>query len=112
MIKPSNGLLMFASHIVLVSGALFLAGCGGTSYWDTSLDPTKLQGKSHVWFEKNWGKPSSKVQRFFGGETWIYFRIAGEERPFSFFDDGPNECQISLDFGKEGNLEASGYFGC
>ena len=112
MIKLSNGLLMFASHIVLVSGALFLAGCGGTSYWDTSLDPTKLQGKSHVWFEKNWGKPSSKVQRFFGGETWTYFRIAGEERPFSFFNDGPNECQISLDFDKEGKLGDSDYSGC
>ena len=103
---------MSIPHIVLVCVAIFFAGCRGNPYLDSSLGPAKLQGKSQAWFEDNWGNPSAKAKRFFGGETWIYFRIAGEERPFSFFNDGPNECQISLDFGKEGNLEASGYFGC
>ena len=66
---------MSIPHILLFGGALFLAACGGISHWDTSLDRAELQGKSQAWFEDNWGNPSAKAKRFFGGETWVYFRI-------------------------------------
>ena len=103
---------MSISHILFFCGALFLAACGGISHWDTSLDRADLQGKSQAWFEKNWGKPGAKAQRFFGGETWIYFRITGKKKPLLFFYDGPSDCQVSLDFDKEGKLKDSDYFGC
>ena len=99
-------------HILLFGGALFLAACGGSSYWDTSLDRAELQGKSQAWFEENWGRPSAKAQRFFGGETWIYFQITGKTPPLLFFYDGPSDCQVSLDFDKEGKLKDSDYSGC
>jgi len=99
-------------HILLFGGALFLAACGGSSYWDTSLDRAELQGKSQAWFEENWGRPSAKAQRFFGGETWIYFQITGKNPPLLFFYDGPSDCQVSLDFDKEGKLKDSDYSGC
>ncbi|MDA0739748.1 MAG: hypothetical protein O2999_12015 [Nitrospirae bacterium] len=103
---------MFVPPIILISAILLLAGCGGNPYLDASLNPSELQGKHQAWFEENWGKPSAKAQRFFGGETWTYFRIAGGKKTFPFFNFEPNECQISLDFDKEGKLEDSDYSGC
>ena len=81
---------------------LLCAGCGGNPYLEASLDPAKFEGKDQAWFEENWGKPSAKSSRFFGGESWIYSRIAGGETTFPFFNFSPNQCQISLDFDKEG----------
>ena len=58
--------------------SLALTGCGGSNpYLEQSLKPAELQGKDKAWFEKNWGAPSGKATRFFGGETWTYYRIAG-----------------------------------
>ena len=105
-------LLMSIPRIALFSVVLFFVGCGGTSYWDSPLDSAELQGKSQAWFEENWGTPSAKAQRFFGGETWVYFRIAEQKKTFSFFNYESNDCQISLDFDKGGKLEDSGYSGC
>ena len=103
---------MSIPHVVLVCAAIFFAGCRGNPYLDASLGPAKLQGKSQAWFEDNWGNPSAKAKRFFGGETWAYFRIAGGKKTFTFFNYEANECQISLDFDKEGKLEDSSYSGC
>lgn len=94
--------------------ALLLAGCGGGNpYLDATLKPAELQGKDKAWFEKNWGAPSGKATRFFGGETWIYFRIAGgTSSRFGDFNYTPNQCQITLKFGKDEKLDDSSYSGC
>jgi hypothetical protein len=101
-------------RIYLVVGMLGLlcAGCGGNPYLEASLDPAKFEGKDQAWFEENWGKPSAKSSRFFGGESWIYSRIAGGETTFPFFNFSPNQCQISLDFDKEGKLDDYEYTDC
>lgn len=99
----------FACIIVL---AIFIISCGGNPYLDASLKPAELEGKPQSWFEEQWGKPSAKSKRFFGGETWTYFRIAGGKSSAPFWNFAPNECQINLDFDKEGKLEDSDYSGC
>lgn len=88
------------------------AGCGGNPYLDASLDPAKFEGKDKAWFEENWGKPSGKSARFFGGETWMYSRISGGESRFPYFNFSPNQCHINLDFDKEGKLEDYDYTDC
>ncbi|RMH06553.1 MAG: hypothetical protein D6704_07135 [Nitrospirae bacterium] len=88
------------------------SGCSGNPYLEASLDPAELQGKSQAWFEEHWGKPSGKAKRFFGGETWVYSRIAGGRSSLPFFNFSPNECEISLDFDKDGMLEDYSYSGC
>jgi len=103
---------MSIPHLLLIPAFLLLTGCGGNPYLDASLDPAELEGKSQAWFEENWGKPNAKSKRFFGGETWTYFRIAGGKQAFPFFNYEPHECQISLDFDKEGKLEDADYSGC
>ena len=47
-----------------------------------------------AWFEKNWGTPSGKAPRFFGGETWTYYRIAGGKSGPPLFNFTPNQCEI------------------
>lgn len=89
-----------------------LAGCGGNPYLDASLNPAELEGKDKAWFEKNWGEPTGKSARFFGGETWTYFRIAGGKTSALLGQYTPNECQITLKFDKEGRLGSSSYSGC
>lgn len=97
--------------IVAILG-LFLGACGGNPYLDASLDPAVMEGKSQAWFEENWGNPSGKSARFFGGETWVYSRISGGETRFPFFNFSPNKCQIILDFDKEGKLDDYSYTDC
>ena len=91
---------------------LILVGCGGNPYLDASLKPAELQGKDKAWFEENWGQPSGKSPRFFGGETWTYYRIAGGKTSGPFSNYTPNECQITLKFDKEGKLGDYSYSGC
>lgn len=91
---------------------LLLAACGGNPYLEASLKPAELQGKDMAWFEKNWGEPSGKSPRFFGGETWTYFRIAGGKTGPPFFNFAPNQCQVTLKFGKDGRLSSYSYSGC
>ena len=99
--------------ILLVCFAFILTGCGGGNpYLDASLKPAEMTGKDKTWFEEHWGKPSGKAPRFFGGETWTYFRIAGGESKAPFWNYTPNECQITLDFDEEDKLEDYTYSGC
>ncbi len=93
---------------LLIVGVL-AGGCGGNPYLDASLEPAELEGKSQAWFEDNWGSPSGKAPRFFGGETWTYFRIAGGKTGPPFWNFSPNTCEITLDFDKEGKLSDSSY---
>ncbi len=91
---------------------MVLAGCGGNPYLDASLKPAELEGKDKAWFEKNWGSPSGKSPRFFGGEKWTYFRIAGGTSGPLSFNFSPNQCQITLKFDKEEKLDSYSYSGC
>jgi hypothetical protein len=96
--------------IVLWSLSVLLIGCSSNPYLEASLKPAEMQGKDKAWFEKNWGAPDGKAPRFFGGETWTYYRIAGgKSGPFSF---SPNQCQITLKFDKEEKLSDYSYSGC
>ena len=84
---------------ILFLGTLVAGGCGAASHQEAPLDPTALNGKSQAWFQEHWGAPGAKSKRFFGGETWAYFRPLAE-------------CHIRLDFDRKGHLEDSGYSGC
>ena len=53
-----------------------------------------------------------KAARFFGGETWTYYRIAGGKSSLPLFNFSPNQCQITLKFDKEEKLSDYGYSGC
>jgi hypothetical protein len=103
-----SGLRSFLAVLAL----MLLAGCGGNPYLDASLDPAKLEGKDQAWFEKNWGPPSGKAPRFFGGETWTYFRIAGATSSPFRLSSTPTQCQITLKFGKDEKLADYSYSGC
>ncbi|MFQ5991343.1 MAG: hypothetical protein ACE5NA_02800 [Nitrospiraceae bacterium] len=96
----------------LLLAVVLIAGCGGNPYLEASLEPAEFEGKEQAWFEENWGAPTGKSTRFFGGETWTYYRIAGGQTrpPFSNFD--PNQCQITLKFDKEKKLSSYSYSGC
>ncbi|MBM4135046.1 MAG: hypothetical protein FJ245_14940 [Nitrospira sp.] len=97
--------------IGLVLALALLVGCGGGNpYLDATLKPAEFEGKDKGWFEKNWGDPSGKAPRFFGGETWTYFRIAGAQS--GLFNFAPNQCQITLKFGKDERLSSYSYSGC
>lgn len=98
--------------IVVLLATMLVTGCGGNPYLDASLKPAELEGKDKAWFEKNWGAPSGKSPRFFGGETWTYFRIAGGQSGPPLFNFSPNQCQITLKFSKEDKLSSYSYSGC
>jgi hypothetical protein len=99
-------------YVVIGLFACLCIACGGNPYLDASLDPAKFEGKDKAWFEEHWGKPSGKSARFFGGESWVYTRIAGGERRFPFFNFAPNKCQIVLYFDKEDRLDDYKYRDC
>jgi hypothetical protein len=99
--------------ILLMTAVLAVAGCGGGNpYLDASLKPAEMEGKDKAWFEKNWGAPSGKSPRFFGGETWTYFRIAGATTGTFRFTPTPTQCQITLKFDKADKLSDYSYSGC
>ena len=98
--------------IVVLLAVMLVTGCGGNPYLDASLKPAELEGKDKAWFEKNWGAPSGKSPRFFGGETWTYVRIAGGQSGAPLFNFSPNQCQITLKFSKEDKLSSYSYSGC
>ena len=87
-------------------------GCAATSSRNASLNPDDLTGKPHTWFAEHWGAPRAKSKRFFGGETWVYFRIDGGAHSAPFFNRAPHECQIHLTFNREGVLEQAAQSGC
>lgn len=89
--------------------SLVTACGGGNPYLEASLKPAELQGKDKAWFEKNWGAPAGKASRFFGGETWTYYSIAGGKSGLPLFNFKPNECQITLKFDKDEKLSDYSY---
>jgi len=91
---------------------VILAGCSSNPYLDASLKPAELEGRDKAWFEEHWGPPSGKAPRFFGGEKWTYFRIAGGSSGGLGFNYAPNQCQITLKFDKEGKLDDYNQSGC
>ncbi len=104
---------MMRGRIVgLLLAVILAAGCGGNPYLEASLDPAELQGKPQSWFEENWGAPSGKASRLFGGEKWIYYRIAGGTTSPPFFNFAPNECKIELYFDKQEKLSSYDTPGC
>ncbi|HEU4685983.1 MAG TPA: hypothetical protein VFS39_15865, partial [Nitrospira sp.] len=96
----------------LLTFSVLLTGCSSNPYLEASLKPAEMQGKDKAWFEKNWGTPDGKAPRFFGGETWTYFRIAGGKSGAPLFNFSPNQCQITLKFDKEDKLSDYSYSGC
>jgi hypothetical protein len=99
-------------YVVAVLMASIMIGCGGNPYLDASLDPAEMEGRSQEWFLENWGKPNGKSARFFGGESWVYTRIAGGKTRWPFSKFTPNKCQIILNFNKEGRLDNYKYTDC
>lgn len=98
--------------LIGVTALMLLVSCmGGNPYLETSLEPAKARGETAAWFEKEWGMPSSKASRWFGGEVWTYTRIAGGKRTFlGNFD--PRTCTITLKFDDERKLASYKYSGC
>jgi hypothetical protein len=92
--------------------SVVFAACSHNPYLEASLEPAEFQGKDKAWFEKNWGPPDGKTARFFGGEKWIYHRIAGGKSALPLFNFEPHECQITLFFDKEDRFTDSSYSGC
>ena len=96
----------------LVVAGMLMTGCGGNPYLEASLKPAELEGRDKAWFEENWGSPSGKAPRFFGGERWTYVRIAGGKTGPPFWNFSPNVCEITLKFDKAGKLDDHSSSGC
>jgi hypothetical protein len=79
--------------------SLLVACAGNNPYLEASLKPAELQGKD-------------KASRFFGGETWTYYRIAGGKSGPPLFNFTPNQCQITLKFDKDEKMSDYSYSGC
>jgi len=105
--KASPSLLCLMLLVALGSG-----GCGTPPHQEAPPASAEIKGKSQAWFQERWGKPGAKSKRFFGGETWVYFRLSGGQSSFPFSNMDPAKCHIRLDFDKQGKLEDSGYSGC
>lgn len=96
---------------ILLAFLLLTTACSSNPYLEQTLKPAAQRHESRDWFEKEWGKPSGASKRFWGGETWTYYRIAGgSQRILGGLD--PYECEIKLDFDKEGKLDDYSYSGC
>jgi hypothetical protein len=97
--------------VIILAVLLMAAGCASNPYLEQTLKPAAQRQESTAWFEKEWGKPSGTSKRFWGGETWTYYRIAGgTSRVLGGIN--PHECEIELYFDKEGKLEKYDYSGC
>lgn len=97
----------------LIGGILTLAvmvGCSHNAYLEQSL--SGAMGKDKAWVEKQYGNPNTKSTRFFGGESWMYYRIAGGKSSLPLFNFTPNECQITFKFDKEDTVTDYSYSGC
>lgn len=95
---------------MLVVLALLTAGCSHNAYLEQSL--SGAIGRDKAWVEKQYGSPNAKASRFFGGETWTYYRIAGGKSSLPLFNFTPNECQITMKFDKEDRVTDYSYSGC
>lgn len=96
--------------MILIACAL-LAGCGGGNpYLNMSLN--EMEGKDKTWVEKNYGEPSGKTARFFGGETWTYFRVSGGKTGPILGNHTPIQCQITIKFDRDGKVSSTDSSGC
>ncbi len=94
----------------LLAIGVMASACSHNPYLEQSL--TRYQGKDKAWIEKELGTPDVKASRFFGGEKWIYNRIAGGSAGPPLFNFKPNECQTILYFDKDDRVSDTGYSGC
>ena len=85
--------------------------CSSNPYLEQSLAPAAQRHETKEWFEKEWGKPSGTSPRFWGGEEWTYYRIAGGTERF-LGGINPHDCEIKLYFDKHGQLDDYSYSGC
>ena len=96
-------------HLAMILGLVALTvGCASNPYLEQSLKPAAQRHESKEWFEKEWGKPSGTSKRFWGGETWTYYRIAGGTARI-LGGINPHECEITLKFDKEGKVDDYSY---
>jgi hypothetical protein len=102
-------MMMRRAFSILVTIFLTMA-CSHNPYLEQSL--TRYQGKDKAWIEKELGAPDAKASRFFGGEKWIYNRIAGGKSGPPLFNFKPNECQTIFYFDKEDRVADTDYSGC
>jgi hypothetical protein len=93
---------------VILGLAAFTVGCAGNPYLEQSLKPAAQRHESKEWFEKEWGKPSGTSKRFWGGEKWTYYRIAGGTARI-LGGINPHRCEIELFFDKDGKLDDYSY---
>jgi hypothetical protein len=93
---------------MLVGLVALTAGCASNPYLEQSLKPAAQRHETKDWFEKEWGKPSGTSTRFWGGETWTYYRIAGGTARM-LGGINPHQCEIELYFDKDGKLDSYDY---
>jgi hypothetical protein len=94
----------------LLAIGLLGGACSHNPYLDASL--TRYQGKDKTWIEKELGTPDARSARFFGGEKWIYNRIAGGKAGPPLLNFKATECQLILFFDKDDIVSDSDYSGC
>jgi hypothetical protein len=93
-------------------GLLMLTmACSSNPYLEQSLKPAAQRQETKEWFEKEWGKPDGRSSRFWGGEQWTYYRIAGGTKRI-LGGINPHPCEIKLYFDKQGKLDDYRYSGC
>ncbi len=90
---------------------LLATACSSNPYLEQTLKPAAQRHENKEWFEKEWGKPSGTSKRFWGGETWTYYRIAGGTNRF-LGGVNPYDCEIKLDFDQHGQLDDYTYSDC
>ena len=90
---------------------VLMTACSSKPYLEQSLKPAAQRHENKEWFEKEWGKPSGSSPRFWGGEEWTYYRIAGGTNRF-LGGINPQDCVIKLYFDKHGQLDDYSYSGC
>ncbi len=108
-LKETMDMTRLIGAVLIVSSAL--AGCGGNNpYLNMSL--SEMEGKDKAWVEKNYGEPTGKAARFFGGETWTYVRVSGGKQGPPFGNFTPIQCQITIKFDREGKVASTDSSGC
>jgi len=108
--RESERAMHMRASLKISAICLLLTACSHNPYLDATL--TRYQGKDQAWIEKELGPPDAKTSRFFGGEKWIYNRIAGGKAGPPLLNFKATECQMILFFDKENMVSDSSYSGC
>ena len=90
---------------------VLMTACSSNPYLEQSLKPAAQRHENKDWFVKEWSQPSGTSTRFWGGEEWTYYRIAGGTDRF-LGGINPHDCEIKLYFDKHGQLDDYSYSGC